>query len=64
MQSKQRIPGNGAAAAHRPELYRELWRRNERRARVAPLLQERREWKIRIDRVIQPQRAHRFRGTG
>jgi hypothetical protein len=64
MASERHIPGNGAAAAHRPELYGQLRKRNERRARVAAMLEERRERKLRVDQVVQLHRERRFRQEG
>ena len=64
MKSGTHNPGAGTTAAHRPGLYRELRKRNERRARVAHLLAARREDGLRIERVVQAQRARRSRRGG
>jgi hypothetical protein len=64
MEFNRHDPGAGAAVAHRPELYRELRRRNERCARVADRLEARRDRELRIARVVQEHRARRFRQAG
>jgi hypothetical protein len=63
MESSTHNPGTGATAAHRQELYAELRKRNERRARVARLTESPRERALKramqVERVMQMQRAHR-----
>ena len=51
------------APADRSRLYRELRKRNERRARVAQLLEARRE-RLSSERVPQAQRVRRLRQGG
>ncbi|MBV9167412.1 MAG: hypothetical protein JO342_14845 [Solirubrobacterales bacterium] len=64
MQSGTHDPGRDAPASKRPEFYRELRRRNERRARVARLLEEQRGRRLQIERVMQMQRARRHPQRG
>lgn len=64
MKSVTRNRGADAAAANRSELYQELRMRNERRARVARLVEAQRERHLPIERVIQAQRECRSRRGG
>lgn len=64
MESGRHNPDPNAAAAHRPGLYRELRERNERRARVARLVEARREYSRKVERVLQFQRARRSTQRG
>jgi hypothetical protein len=54
---------SGGSPAKR-NVFRALRKSNQRRARIAALLEERRERHLRIERVVQTQRVHRQRHGG
>lgn len=56
MKSEHTQPGRDTAAAHRQEIFRDLQKRNERRARVAELLKQRREQDPWVDNAREVQR--------